>query len=171
MQIQERDVLKKVELIASSTECEAGGVANNFTMDWNLNHLQNYNDRRMYLVLENAAFSRPLENNVNYFNVILAAEGLQLNNDLRGTSQPNTLCYLKYSKNHVGGGVMIEHAEYNLPVVCVPLNGIPDRYVKFLLLKGEKTNGLHSPALTIGAAQIFTFIDMKFALYIMKEKR
>ena len=36
MQIQERDVHRKVDLIASLAESETGGVANNFSMQWNL---------------------------------------------------------------------------------------------------------------------------------------
>ena len=55
--IQESDVETKVDLLASLHTCEAApnGECNDFNMYWELNHLSQYNDRKMYLVLQNSS--------------------------------------------------------------------------------------------------------------------
>ena len=167
MQIQERDVYRKVDLIASLAESETGGAANNFTVQWNLPHLQQYSDRKLYLVLENAAFTVNPENNTgNNFNTILAVEGLQFNNDIRGTSQPNTLAFLPYSIHDTAYKGL--YFDKSIPQITMPLMAVPDRYVNFRLLKATTP---HADALTAGGIQLYTAIDMKFTLFIMKEKR
>ena len=167
MQIQERDVYRKVDLIASLAESETGGEANNFTMQWNLPHLQQFSDRKLYLVLENAAFTGNPENNTgNNFNTILAVEGLQLNNDIRGTSQPNTLAFLPYAIHDTAYKGL--YFDKSIPEILMPLMAVPDRYVTFRLLKATTP---HADVLTAGGIQLYTAIDMKFSLYIMKEKR
>ena len=50
----------------------------------------------------------------------------------------------------------------------MPLMAVPDRYVTFRLLKATKP---HADALTAGGAQLYTAVDFKFTLYIMKDKR
>ena len=169
MQIQERDVFRKIDLVASLAECEPGGVANKFTMEWNLNHLQQYNDRKLYLVLENAAFTCEVNNSTgNNFNVILAVEGVQTSNDIRGTTQPNTLAFLPYAVHDTAYKGL--YFDRTTPDIVVPLTAIPDR-VTFRLLAGAKTNGAHADAVTAGGTQLYTAIDMKFSLYIMVDKR
>ena len=50
----------------------------------------------------------------------------------------------------------------------MPLMAVPDRYVNFRFLKATIP---HADALTAGGIQLYTAIDMKFTLFIMKEKR
>ena len=102
----------------------------------------------------------------NNFNTILAVEGLQFNNDIRGTSQPNTLAFLPYSIHDTAYKGL--YFDKSIPQITMPLMAVPDRYVTFRLLKATTP---HADALTAGGAQLYTAIDMKFTLYIMKEKR
>ena len=108
----------------------------------------------------------PKNNTANNFNTILAVEGLQLGNDVRGTSQPNSLAFLPYSIHDTTYKGL--YFAKSIPQITMPLMAVPDRYVNFRLLKATIP---HADALTAGGAQLYTAIDMKFTLFIMKEKR
>ena len=167
--IQESDVLKRVDLIVSLADSISGGVANNFTMQFKLNHLKQYNDREIYLVLDNGVFIPTLEVNDNLFPVILTCDGIQKENDIQGTKAPNMLCFIRYDRSATASTTRSNHnftqmiGDFNF---VYPLRCIPEDRLTFKLLEND-----YSLADTIGGAQLYSAIHLKFTLYIMKQKR
>ena len=171
--IQESDVETKVDLLASLHTCEAApnGECNDFNMYWELNHLSQYNDRKMYLVLQNSSLrTRINATTTNNFVCILAAEGIELRRPVVGSQLRNMLLSFQYV-----GATEVANYKYDpnrVPTGIWELSAIPSNIVNFKLYKSQPdANNVRPLALMSTTLQLFLELDLQFSLVIMKQKR
>lgn len=166
MMIHECDVLKKIDLIASTEFALPNATFNKFTVEWDLSSYQQYKNNKMYLVLEPSTQIIPaVINTVTIGSIVLvASKGLSLDRNFR-QGQPDLITYFRCPQlatdDDYGGFVpAVTH-----PVV-MKLRELPEKEVTFEILENTKvrtntTTGNNN-------TQIFTEVDLVFSLYIMK---
>ena len=169
------DVEMKIDLVASLENCVKIGNSNNhFQVDWNLTHLNKFNNRRIFLVLENGVFIPTFENqSANNKSAMLLCDGIQFRNRYAGVIDPQMLCFIKnrITSSHSIVGSYDNPNNIGSENYIFEIERIPDKTLTFKLVDTRLNNGVRDLAITSGGNPLFQFIDLQFSILIMKSMK
>ena len=165
MMIHECDVLKKLDLIASTKFALSNAAFNKFTVEWDLGSYHQYKNNKMYLVLEPTTQIIPaVINTVTIRSLCLvASKGLSLDRHFR-QGQTDLITYFRCPRLAADADYGAFFPAVSHPVV-IKLRELPEKEITFEILDNTKTR---TNSTTGNNTQIFSEVDLVFSLYIMK---